>query len=100
MPSWNFSRTEAVPRLGLLLVAIYFVPAGAHLFELPHKMALPPAEYMTVQRIYAGWALFGIVIAAALVATAVHAWLVRSDRTALAIALAALACLAATQVIF
>ena len=76
MHTWNFSVTEAVQLLAVLLVAVCLVPAGAHLFELPHKMALPPAPYMTVQGIYAGWALFGIPIAIALVLTASHTWLV------------------------
>jgi hypothetical protein len=31
---------------------------GAHFFELANKMSLSPDEYMTVQKIYAGWSLF------------------------------------------
>jgi hypothetical protein len=45
-----------------LFVARAFVPSGAHLAGLPNKMALSPAEYMVVQRIYRGWALFGTVV--------------------------------------
>jgi hypothetical protein len=33
----------------------------AHLFELANKMAMSSPEYMTVQKIYAGWSFFGIV---------------------------------------
>ena len=40
---------------------------GAHFFELANKMSLSPDEYMTVQKIYAGWSLFGIAIVMKLV---------------------------------
>ena len=81
-------------------VALYLVPTGAHLFELPGKMALPPAEYMIVQRIYSGWALFGGVIFAALLLTLVHAVWHRRDRATLGLSLMAFGCLLATQVVF
>jgi uncharacterized membrane protein YjjB (DUF3815 family) len=86
--------------LAVILVAICLVPVGAHLFELPHKMALSPPDYMTVQGIYAGWALFGIPIAAALVLTLAHAIAVRADRPALAFSVAAFLCLLAGQAVF
>jgi hypothetical protein len=100
MHAWKFSGTEVVQLLAVLMVAVCLVPAGAHLFELPHKMALPPEQYMTVQAIYAGWSLFGIPIAIALVLTASDTWLVRSNRAAFALSLVALLCLIATQAIF
>ena len=86
--------------LAVAAVAIYLVPVGAHLLELPNKIGLPPEQYMIVQRVYSGWALFGIAIVAALVLTLWHAWLVRSSPRAFKLALAAFACLAATQAIF
>ena len=52
--------------LAVLLTAVALAPAGAHLFELPNKIDLPRDAYLTVQGIYAGWALFGIVDMAAL----------------------------------
>lgn len=79
--------------LAIVSVGICLIPAGAHLFELPNKMSLPPREYMIVQRIYAGWSLFGIPIIAALA-------MVRSNRAAFLFSLAALICLAAAQAIF
>jgi hypothetical protein len=54
----------------LLLVALCLVPTGAHLSELPNKIGLPADQYMLVQQIYRGWALFGSLIVAALAATA------------------------------
>jgi hypothetical protein len=55
---------------------------------------------MTVQQIYRGWALFGIVIYGALLTTAVHAGLVRNQRTPFLLSLVAFLCIVATQVIF
>ncbi|MBI3706436.1 MAG: hypothetical protein HY246_01915 [Proteobacteria bacterium] len=86
--------------LAIVSVSLYLVPTGAHFFELTSKMALSPAEYMTVQRIYAGWSLFGIVIAVALLATLMHTVLVRADRTVFVLSLAAFLGLVATQAIF
>ena len=100
MRNASYSSTRALRLAAVLLVGICLVPAGAHLFELSNKMALPPAQYMTVQRIYAGWALFGIPISAALAVTAAHTLAVRGDPPALALSLAAFLCLVATQVVF
>src|SRR5262249_11999863 len=57
-------------------------------------------EYMIVQRLYAGWALFGIVIFAALLLTLLHAVLLRRERATLALSLTAFSLLLATQVVF
>jgi hypothetical protein len=84
----RISITDAVWLLALVSVGICLVPAGAHLFELPNKIGLPPDQYMIVQRIYAGWALFGVPIVAALALTLAHAAMVRSSRAAFALSLA------------
>ena len=86
--------------LAVVSVAIYLVPGGAHFFELANKMAMSQSEYMTVQKIYAGWSFFGIAVIAALLITLIHTFMVRSDRTAFFLSLAAFLCLAATQGIF
>lgn len=86
--------------LTLVFFALALVPAGAHFFELPNKIGLPPADYMTVQGIYRGWALFGIVIFGALGLSAFHAIAVRKNRAALLWSIAAFLLVAATQVIF
>ena len=52
--------------LSVILTALAFLPYGAHLFELPNKIGLSEAHYFVVQSIYRGWALFGIVICAAI----------------------------------
>jgi len=86
--------------LAVVSVAIYLVPGGAHFFEFANKMAMSPAEYMTVQKIYAGWSFFSIAIVTALLLTLLHTFMVRRDRTAFLLSLAAFLCLAATQAIF
>jgi hypothetical protein len=53
--------------LTLAVTAVVLVPSGAHLFEMPHKVALDRDAYFTVQGVYAGWAWFVIPIIAAIV---------------------------------
>jgi hypothetical protein len=91
---------ESVRLLAVVSVALCLIPAGAHFFELANKMSLSPAEYMTVQKIYAGWSFFGVAIVAAILFTLTHTLMVRADRTAFLLSLTAVLCLAATQAIF
>src|SRR5688500_3571240 len=86
--------------LGALALAICFVPAGAHLAELANKLVLPPEEYMTVQQIYRGWALFGGPVVSALLLTLVHTILIRRDRWAAFWSFVSFLCMAATQAVF
>jgi hypothetical protein len=86
--------------IAIVSIAMCLVPAGAHFFELANKMSMSQPEYMTVQKIYAGWSFFGIAVIAALLMTLIHTFMVRSDRTAFLLSLAAFLCLAATQGIF
>ena len=48
--------------LAIMLTALALVPSGTHLAALPNKMAMTQASYFIAQQIYAGWALFGIVL--------------------------------------
>ena len=91
---------ESVRLLAVISVALCLIPAGAHFFELANKMYLPTAEYMTTQKIYAGWSSFGVAIIAAIVFTLTHTLMVRAERTAFLLSLTALLCIGATQVIF
>jgi uncharacterized membrane protein HdeD (DUF308 family) len=84
----------------IVLMALALVPAGAHLFELPHKMGLGRDAYLTVQGIYAGWAYFGIVLIAALVADLVLMVTVRHERAALLLAAGGLVSIAIGLAIF
>ncbi len=58
--------------LSIMLTALALVPSGAHLAALPNKMAMAQAAYFVAQQIYAGWALFGIVLFGALAANLAH----------------------------
>jgi hypothetical protein len=91
---------ESVGLLAVISVALCLIPAGAHFFELANKMYLPMAEYMTTQKIYAGWSFFGVAIYAAIAFTLTHTLMVRTERTAFLLSLTSLLCLGATQVIF
>jgi hypothetical protein len=100
----NSSQRSATERIvafaAIIAVAICLVPAGAHLFEMSNKLALTPAEYMTVQQIYRGWAFFGFAIFAALALTLFHAWLVRAEPLARRFSLLSWLVLAITQGVF
>jgi membrane-associated phospholipid phosphatase len=91
---------RGVALFAIVLVALSLVPVGAHFFELPNKMALPREQYMVVQSIYRGWSLFGIPIIGALAFTLAHTVMVRDNRTAFVLSLAAFLCIGATQVVF
>ncbi len=86
--------------VAVVLVGLALVPAGAHVFEMFAKLRLVPADYMIVQNIYRGWALFGFVIFAALAAIAAHAYMVRRARLRLALACTAFACIVLSLAVF
>jgi hypothetical protein len=87
--------------IALLFAALALVPAGAHVAELPNKIDLARDEYLTVQQIYRGWALFGIVVFGALASTLTLTIKARrrAPRT-FPFALVAFICLIGTQVVF
>ena len=91
--------SEALTRLllflSLVFAALALVPAGAHLAELANKIDLPREDYLAVQQIYRGWALFGIVVLGALASTGALAFARRSWP-----AIVAFLCIAGTQVVF
>jgi hypothetical protein len=81
----TFLKLTALALTGLILV-----PSGAHLFELPAKMALDREDYFIVQGIYAGWAFFAIPILGAITANlAVYFLERRNDRATATYALIA-----------
>lgn len=86
--------------LAIILTALALVPAGAHLFALPNKIGMPMEAYFTVQSIYSGWALLGIVLLGALFVTLVLAVRIRHQPWAFRLALLAFLCLAANLAIF
>lgn len=86
--------------LSLLFAALALVPAGAHLAELPNKISLPGTEYLVVQRIYMGWALFGFVVIGALSSTGALAFALWRQGQEFWLALGAFVCIAGTQAVF
>jgi hypothetical protein len=91
---------RAVAFAALLFAALALVPSGAHLAELPNKVHLSREAYLTVQQIYRGWALFGIVVIGALLSTLALTITVRRSGPPFGLAVLALACLIWTQIIF
>src|SRR5215472_7895942 len=59
--------------LAIMLTALALVPSGAHLAALPNKMTMAQPAYFVAQQMYAGWALFGLVLFGALIANLAHA---------------------------
>jgi hypothetical protein len=55
-------RVKVFYFLALFFASIALGPALAHLLELPNKINLARADYLTVQQIYRGWALLGIIV--------------------------------------
>jgi hypothetical protein len=84
----------------LFFTGVAMVPAAAHLSELPNKIELRRDDYLTVQQIYRGWAMFGIAVVAALASTIALAWSLRARRAPFRLALGAALCIVATQIVF
>jgi hypothetical protein len=72
----------------------------AHLLELPNKIDLSRADYLTVQQNYRGWALLGIVVAGALISTFVLTLLLRKERGPFVFSLLGFLCILGTQGVF
>jgi len=91
---------QVVRFLAMMLTALALVPVGAHLFELPNKIGLSREQYVTVQGIYRGWALFGVVLVASIAANLAHAVLIRDQPAAFRFALLAFLLMAGSLAIF
>lgn len=91
---------KLVQFLAVMLTVLALVPGGAHLLELPGKMALDRDAYLTVQQIYRGWALAGIVLVGALLATLWLAIRSRSQTAPLVLASSAFGLLLLTLITF
>ena len=93
-------RTGFIGWLAIIVNAIAFVPAGAHLFALPNKMRLAETDYSVAQSIYGGWALFGYVFLAALVINIIFAIFVRRQTLPFVLCTAAALCVGSSLVVF
>lgn len=83
----------------VVFTALALVPSGAHLLELSSKLQLGADEYLTVQRLYQGWALAGIVVVGALVSDGLLFIRLRG-RAGFVAAIVGFACILATQLVF
>jgi hypothetical protein len=70
---------KTVRFLSLLFTALALGPSLAHLLELPSKINLSAEDYLTVQQIYRGRALLGIVWAGALISNVVLTIMIRKE---------------------
>src|SRR5215472_7462478 len=86
--------------LAIILTALALVPSGAHLAAQPNKIAMEQEAYFVAQQVYAGWALFGIVMFGALTVNLAHTIVLRKLGRSFGLALASFLLIAATFAIF
>jgi hypothetical protein len=91
---------RSIQFLAIIFTALALVPGGAHFFEMFNKIELDQAQYLIVQNIYRGWALFGIALFGALFANIAQAVMLRGQTTAFWFAVAACIGIAANLAIF
>jgi hypothetical protein len=86
--------------LAVMLTALALVPVGAHLFSMPNKITLAADQYLIAQSLYRGWALFGIVLFAAIAANFATAMLVFYQGKPFALAGFAVLCMGISLIVF
>lgn len=84
----------------LVITAVALAPSGAHLFSLAAKIDMPQERYYAVQQVYQGWWWFGVVLMLAIVANAGVAVLVRAEAVAFWLAVASVALILLSLVVF
>lgn len=84
----------------IVMTAVMLIPTGAHFFELSNKIGLPREQYFIVQRIYLGWAYFGIPIIASIIIDLALAIMSREQGAAMWFAFGAFVLMTATLAIF
>ena len=83
-----------------ILTSLMLGAGLAHVYTLPNKMRLSREEYLTVQKIYAGWSWLGVVLVAALVCTLIAAAMLYNRPKALLLTLTALILLGGSLIVF
>jgi hypothetical protein len=91
---------DAVQLAAVALIALSLMPAGAHVFEMSGKLALRPADYVTMQSVHHGWVAFAITTLLATVAIGDHTYLVRRNATSFGWSVVALVFVGAAQIVF
>ena len=90
---------DAVQVTAVGLSALALAPAGSHLFDMPRKFQLAPADYLVVQRVEQGWMLLAAAAVLAIVAIGFHTYLVRRNATAFGWSSVALVGIGAAQIV-
>lgn len=62
--------------LAIIVTGLAVVAPGTHLFELARKIRMSEEQYYTVQIIYLGWWIAGLLLPAAIVVNLIHAFAV------------------------
>jgi SNF family Na+-dependent transporter len=86
--------------IALAFTALALATALAHLLALPNKIGLSAEDYLTVQRIYRGWALLSIFEVIALLGILVMAVKVGTGNESFHRILIALLCVTAALIVF
>jgi hypothetical protein len=86
--------------LAVMFTAVAMAAGFAHLLALPNKIHLPRADYLTVQQIYRGWALLGLVIFGSLITSGLVALRVRARPAPFYLTVGATACIALGLAVF
>jgi hypothetical protein len=75
----NVMRLTILYFTSLLFTALSLAPAMAHLLALPNKIRMGAGDYFTVQQIYKGWSLLGILLVLALISNLLLAFITRRN---------------------
>lgn len=84
----------------IFFTALSLAPALTHALELVNKMKLSRDDYLTVQQIYRGWALLGIVVFLSLLSVLGLTVMSYRQGQGFILQLIAFIAIASTQVIF
>jgi len=86
--------------LAVVITGLSLIAPAAHAFELLNKIGLPQAEYFIVQQIYSGWWMLGLFLPLAFLANVGNAIVLRADRTAMMLSIAAAVLIALNLIVF
>ena len=91
---------DGVQLAAIALTALALMPAGAHMFELSGKLALSPADYVTVQSVHHAWVAFASTMLLASAAIGLHSYLVSRNAASFGWSMVALVLVGVAQVVF
>lgn len=95
-----FPKKKIIHFFAVLCTSLVMGVAFCHTLELPNKINLPAADYLTVQQNYKGWAKLGILHVTALFLAAMLVWLGRKAHWEFTCFIVSLGCLIVMLVVF